>query len=133
LEIAKGMLKPYKLKIDCVMSGAEAIKRIKGKEVLYDAVFMDHMMPEMDGIEATKRIRDIGSEYAKNIPIIALTANALLGSDSMYRERGFQAFLSKPIDVIRLDQILSTGSGTRKKNKDCRSSMRKKPGEALHP
>jgi signal transduction histidine kinase/CheY-like chemotaxis protein/ABC-type amino acid transport substrate-binding protein len=116
LEVARGMLKPYKLKIDCVMSGIEAIKRIKEEAVRYDAVFMDHMMPEMDGIETVKRIRkDIGSEYAKNIPIIALTANALLGNDSMFLENGFQAFLSKPIDIIRLDQVLNAWVRDKKK------------------
>jgi signal transduction histidine kinase/CheY-like chemotaxis protein len=118
LEVARGMLKPYKLKIDCVMSGAEAIKRIK-EGFRYDAIFMDHMMPEMDGIEAVKRIRkDIGGEYAKNVPIIALTANALLGNDSMFLEHGFQAFLSKPIDVLRLDQVLNAWVRDKKKEQE---------------
>jgi DNA-binding NarL/FixJ family response regulator len=75
--------------------------------VRYDAIFMDHMMPGMDGIEATRRIREeIGTEYARTVPIIALTANALVGNERMFLERGFQAFLAKPIDIPRLDQAL---------------------------
>jgi len=66
------------------------------------------MMPGMDGIEATRIIRnDIDSEYARTVPIIALTANALLGNDTMFLENGFQAFLAKPIDILRMDNILN--------------------------
>ena len=68
---------------------------------------MDHMMPEMDGIEATRIIREeIGTEYAKNVPIIILTANALVGNEEMFLSQGFQAFLSKPIDTVRLDSVI---------------------------
>jgi CheY-like chemotaxis protein len=67
---------------------------------------MDHMMPGMDGIEATARIREIGTEYAKNIPVIALTANAIVGNEGMFLSKGFQAFLSKPIDLPRLDEAI---------------------------
>ena len=65
-------------------------------------------MPEMDGIEAVRIIREeIGGEYAKNVPIIALTANALVGNDKLFLENGFQAFLTKPIDVVKLDAALN--------------------------
>jgi CheY-like chemotaxis protein len=67
---------------------------------------MDHMMPEMDGIEATKTIRSLGTEYAENIPIVALTANALAGNDRMFIENGFQGFLSKLIEPEKLDECL---------------------------
>jgi CheY-like chemotaxis protein len=68
---------------------------------------MDHMMPEMDGIEATRIIREeIGTEYAKNVPIFALTANAIMGSEEMFLSKGFQSFISKPIDISRLDSII---------------------------
>jgi len=67
---------------------------------------MDHMMPGMDGIEATRRIREIGTDYAKNIPIIALTANAIVGNEEMFLEKGFQAFISKPIEIIHLDAVI---------------------------
>jgi CheY-like chemotaxis protein len=107
LDVARSMLKLYKLNVDCVTSGQEAINRIREEKTHYNAVFMDHMMPGMDGIEATRIIREeIDSEYAKTIPIIALTANALIGNDEMFIGKGFNSFLSKPIDVLRLDQIL---------------------------
>jgi CheY-like chemotaxis protein len=67
---------------------------------------MDHMMPGMDGIEAVDRIRELGTEYAKNVPIIALTANAIQGTDKMFFEHGFQAFTTKPIDVVELDSVI---------------------------
>jgi CheY-like chemotaxis protein len=68
---------------------------------------MDHMMPEMDGIEAVKIIRNqIEKEDLKTVPIIALTANALLGNEKMFLENGFQDFLPKPINTARLDEIL---------------------------
>jgi len=103
LDVARGMMKPYEIQVDCVMSGQQAIEAIQNDSVRYNAIFMDHMMPGMDGIEATKRIRDIGTEYAKTIPIIALTANAIVGNEAMFLQNGFQAFLSKPIDIMRLD------------------------------
>ena len=100
--VAIGLLKPYALQIDAVMSGQEAIDLIvNGKE--YDAIFMDHMMPEMDGIEATKLIRDLG--YTK--PIIALTANAVTGQAEVLLQNGFNEFISKPIDIRQLNSILN--------------------------
>jgi CheY-like chemotaxis protein len=69
---------------------------------------MDHMMPEMDGIEATRIIRnEINTDYAKTVPIIALTANAIVGNEEMFLSNGFNAFISKPIDIMRLDTILN--------------------------
>ena len=106
-DVAKGMLKPYRMQIDCVMSGQAAIDAVREEKVIYSAIFMDHMMPIMDGIEATRIIREeIGTEYAKNIPIIAFTANALAGNEEMFLSRGFNAFISKPIDILRLDTIM---------------------------
>ena len=108
LDVAKGLMAPYGLTIHCASSGKQAVEIIKKGKVRYDAVFMDHMMPEMDGIEAVRVIREeIGTEYAKTVPIIVLTANALVGSENMFLEKGFQAFLSKPIDVTKLDEILN--------------------------
>ena len=107
LEIAKGMMKPYDMQIDCVSSGAEAIEAVRRKDIRYSAIFMDHMMPGMDGVEATRRIREeIGTEYAKTVPIIVLTANAIAGNEEMFLSKGFQAFLSKPIDIMRLDNVI---------------------------
>ncbi|MDR0389388.1 MAG: response regulator [Spirochaetaceae bacterium] len=108
LDVARGLMLPYGLTIDCVLSGPEAIEKVRKAEVRYDAIFMDHMMPDMDGIEAARIIRnDIGTEYAKTVPIIALTANALVGNEELFLDAGFNAFIAKPIDIMRLDVILN--------------------------
>jgi len=109
LDVTKGMMKLYGMQIDCVTSGYEAIDAVREERVRYDAIFMDHMMPKLDGIETTRIIREeIGTEYAKTVPIIALTANAIMGNEEMFLNKGFQAFISKPIDVMHLDSILYT-------------------------
>jgi CheY-like chemotaxis protein len=69
---------------------------------------MDHMMPGMDGIEAVRIIRnEIDSDYAKTIPVIALTANAIIGNEEMFLNNGFQAFLTKPIDIMKMNEIIN--------------------------
>jgi CheY-like chemotaxis protein len=108
LEVSKGLLKPYGLYVECVASGQEAIDLIRKATVRFDLILIDHLMPDMDGITATGIIRhEIDSDYARTVPIIALTANALAGSEAMFLAQGFNAFISKPIDVIRLDEILN--------------------------
>ncbi len=107
LDVVKGMLKPYGMKIDCVGSGSQAVDLIRAGSPRYSAVLMDHMMPGMDGIEATRVIRnEIGTAYARHIPIIALTANAIIGNEEMFLREGFQAFISKPINMAKLDAAL---------------------------
>jgi len=106
LDVARGLMKPYQMQIDCVTGGFEAIEAMHDERVRYDAIFMDHMMPGMDGIEATKLIRAIGNDYTKNIPIIALTANAIVGNEEIFLSNGFQAFISKPIEINRLDTVI---------------------------
>jgi signal transduction histidine kinase/CheY-like chemotaxis protein len=107
LDVVRGMLKPYGLKVDSATNGKQAIEMIRAEKPRYDAIFMDHMMPGMDGIEATHVIREeLGTEYAQKIPIIALTANAIVGSEQMFLDNGFQAFISKPIDILILDSVL---------------------------
>ena len=107
LYVTEVLLSNYKLAIDCVKSGKEAIELIRNAEIKYNVIFMDHMMPELDGIETTKIIREeINSEYARTIPIVALTANALAGSEEMFLNSGFQKFLPKPIDIQKLDKVL---------------------------
>ncbi|MCL2810001.1 MAG: ATP-binding protein [Treponema sp.] len=101
LIVAKGLMQPYNMNIDLCSGGAEAIEAVKA--VHYDILFMDQMMPEMDGIEATTRIRAMG--YT-NVPIIAFTANAVSGTKEMLIANGFNDFLSKPIDTIKLKTIL---------------------------
>jgi CheY-like chemotaxis protein len=106
LDIAAGMLRKYKMQVDCVTSGQKAIDLIAAGEPVYDAIFMDHMMPELDGIQTTIVIRTLNTEYAKNIPIIALTANVVAGNDLMFLEHGFNAFLPKPFNVMLLDSVI---------------------------
>ncbi|MDR1812866.1 MAG: response regulator [Candidatus Fibromonas sp.] len=103
LQVAEGLLLPYEMQVDLCLGGAEAIDAVE--ENNYDLVFMDHMMPEIDGVEATKRIRELGERY-KNLPIVALTANAVSGVKEMFLANGFNDFLSKPIDTIKLNSIL---------------------------
>jgi signal transduction histidine kinase/DNA-binding response OmpR family regulator len=106
LVVVKGILKPYGMQVDCVTSGKDAIAQIK-KGIKYNAVFMDHMMPEMDGLEATRIIRnEIDNEIAKTVPIIALTANAIRGNEELFLQAGFQAFLTKPIDINVMDAVI---------------------------
>jgi len=95
------------MQVDCVTGGQEAVDIIRSEEVLYDAIFMDHMMPGIDGVETTRIIREeIGTEYAKNIPIVALTANAISGNEALFLSKGFQAFIPKPIEIKRLDKVI---------------------------
>jgi signal transduction histidine kinase/DNA-binding response OmpR family regulator len=107
LDVARGMLNPYGMQVDCASGGREAVEIIRKAAIQYNAVFMDHMMPEMDGIEAVRVIREeIGTKYAKTVPIIVLTANAIAGNEEMFLQHGFQDFLSKPIDIMRLDVVI---------------------------
>jgi CheY-like chemotaxis protein/anti-sigma regulatory factor (Ser/Thr protein kinase) len=101
LYVAKGLLAAYELSIDTAESGFEVIDKIKSGKV-YDVIFMDHMMPKMDGMETTQRIRELG--YAA--PIVALTANAVVGQADMFLENGFNGFISKPIDMRQLNVVL---------------------------
>jgi len=101
--VAQRMLSFYKLQIDTAASGVESIEKVKKNK--YDIVFMDHMMPEMDGIEAVKEIRKLGGEYEK-LPIIALSANAVYGMKELFLESGFNGFISKPIIINELEKIL---------------------------
>jgi PAS domain S-box-containing protein len=102
LYVAKGLMSPYGLKIDTATSGFEAISKIR-EGSSYDIIFMDHMMPKMDGIEATRIIRNFG--YTK--PIVVLTANIITGQAEKFMENGFDEFISKPIDMRQLNMVLN--------------------------
>ena len=102
LKVAEGLLAPYYATVDTCLSGMAAIELVKHQN--YDLIFMDHMMPEMDGIEAAAQIRALKGEQ---IPIVALTANAVSGVREMFMEKGFSDFLAKPIDISKLDEILA--------------------------
>jgi CheY-like chemotaxis protein len=116
------------MQVDCVSSGQAAIEAIRKEAVHYDTIFMDHMMPGMDGIEAVRIIREeIGTEYARNIPIIALTANAIIGNEAMFLSRGFQGFLTKPIDILRLDMLINDFVRDKNREKELNLSVKTPP------
>ena len=104
LEIAAALLEPFGMQIDCVTSGRDSVRAVS--EVDYDIVFMDHMMPGMDGVQALKAIRKLPGEKYEKLPIIALTANATLDAQEMFRAEGFNEFLPKPIDMKKVREIL---------------------------
>ena len=104
LRVLEGLLKPYQLKVSLAQSGMEALKMIDRMD--YDLVFMDHMMPEMDGVETMHRIRRKPGNYFKKVPIIALTANAIGGMREIFLSEGFQDFVGKPIELSVLERAL---------------------------
>ena len=99
LTVATGLLNPLEMHIDEAKSGFEALEKINEK--MYDLIFMDHMMPEMDGVETTQMIRERYPEYAA-VPIVALTANAVGGVKDMFMEKGMNDFVAKPIELKTL-------------------------------
>jgi len=101
LYVIKGYLRPYRLIVDSVESGQEAIELIKKGQV-YDLILMDHMMPGLDGIETTKILHDMGYKQ----PIVAITANAAFGAHQLFMDNGFAGFISKPINLGKLDYCL---------------------------
>jgi signal transduction histidine kinase/CheY-like chemotaxis protein len=103
LFVAEGLLTPYKVSVETALSGFEAIEKVESGSY-YDIIFMDHMMPKMDGLETTRKLRDSG--YTGTI--VALTANALVGHEDLFLENGFDGFISKPIDVRLLNASLNT-------------------------
>lgn len=105
LRVAKGLLKKFGITPDLVDNGQDSVDSIR-RQVKYDLVFMDHMMPEIDGIEATKMIRAIGTPYTDNLPIVALSANAVQGMEAEFLVGGMNDFLPKPIDMEMLGRIL---------------------------
>ena len=106
LKVAQGLLAPYKMHVTLCKNGMMAIEAIKNNR--YDLVFMDHKMPEMDGIETMERIRAMGNDdaYYNEVPIVVLTANAVSGTEEMFLGKGFNDFMSKPIDTVRLNTVL---------------------------
>jgi signal transduction histidine kinase/DNA-binding response OmpR family regulator len=129
LDVAKGMLKPYGMSVDTALSGQAAIDKIREAKVKYNAVFMDHMMPGMDGIEAVRIIRTgIGTDYAKSVPIIALTANAIIGNEDFFLKNGFQAFLTKPIDIMLMDAAINRWVRDKEMEKELSEKDRKTEG-----
>jgi CheY-like chemotaxis protein len=104
LVVAVGHLSRYGLKPETVTSGEMALESIRTKK--YDLIFMDHMMPGMDGIETTKLIRCLGDNHYEHVPIIAFSANAVSGARETFLEAGMNDFISKPIEAAELNKML---------------------------
>lgn len=106
LKVAIGLLQPLMMQIETAESGKQAIEKIR--ENRYDLVFMDHMMPVMDGVEATKCLRALEEEYFKNVPVIALTANAVVCAREIFKRAGMNDFVAKPIEMKEICSKLKT-------------------------
>jgi|GEM_PF-1031925 len=106
-KVCLGLLEPYGMQVFTASSGPEALERMT--QIWPDLVLMDHMMPGMDGVETTNRIRTMGKKdpYFAVVPILALTANAMKGAREFFLDHGFNDFISKPMDLDRLDQALA--------------------------
>ncbi|MCI5499682.1 MAG: response regulator, partial [Clostridiales bacterium] len=106
LKVCQGLLGPYEMEVYTARSGQEALRQMT--QVWPDLVLMDHMMPEMDGVETTQRIREMGKKdpYFAVVPIIALTANAMKGAKEAFLNNGFNDFISKPMELDQMDQVL---------------------------
>jgi signal transduction histidine kinase/DNA-binding NarL/FixJ family response regulator/HPt (histidine-containing phosphotransfer) domain-containing protein len=105
LDVAKGLLARYGMTIHCASSGMEALAMVRCGGDPYDLIFMDHMMPDMDGMETITAIRSEGGAYAKT-PIVMLTANAVSGRREMFLASGVDDFIAKPINLLKLDRLL---------------------------
>lgn len=104
LKIAHTFLQHYGITIDTALSGAEAIEKVK--KHYYDLIFMDHMMPEMDGVECMQKIHQLPGSKNKKLPIVALTANAIGGAREMLLREGFDDFVAKPIERSVMERVL---------------------------
>ncbi len=104
LVVATGIFRDYGMVTDTALSGAEAIDMFMANE--YDIIFMDHMMPQMDGVEAMRRIRRYAEDNGRGACIVALTANAISGAREMFLKAGFDGFISKPIDIRDFERVM---------------------------
>lgn len=104
LFVVQNLLKKTKMKITCCDRGEKCLELVK-KEV-FDVILLDHMMPGMDGIETMKRLKKLEGNLCKDTPVIALTANAIVGVREMYLQEGFNDYLSKPIESEKLEKML---------------------------
>ncbi|MCR5594909.1 MAG: response regulator [Lachnospiraceae bacterium] len=104
LVVASGLFKDYRMDIDTADSGADALEKYRNNN--YDVIFMDHMMPEMDGVETLHRIREIGKETGRDTLVVALTANAVSGARELFMSEGFDGFISKPIEIGEFERVM---------------------------
>jgi signal transduction histidine kinase/CheY-like chemotaxis protein/HPt (histidine-containing phosphotransfer) domain-containing protein len=124
LRVAEGLLAPYQMNLTLCLSGKEAIEALAAEH--FDLVLMDHMMPGMDGIEAVAIIRASGIIH---LPIVAVTANAVSGTKEMFLENGFDDFLPKPIDTIKLNAALEKWIPKEKQQKPILETINPLPKE----
>ena len=104
IKVIQGILSMYQIRVDTATSGQECLEKLQSNH--YHLILMDQMMPIMDGIETTRAIRELPDKEVRNIPVIALTANAIRGAREMFMENGFQDYISKPMDIGILEKIL---------------------------
>ncbi|MBR0093709.1 MAG: response regulator [Synergistaceae bacterium] len=104
LLVFANLLKKTKIKIDTASSGLEMLQMVRMNH--YNMIFLDHRMPGMDGIEAFHNMKKMTDGLNYNTPVVALTANAVLGARQLYIDEGFSDYVSKPIDTVRLEQVL---------------------------
>ncbi|MGN1085292.1 MAG: ATP-binding protein, partial [Lachnospiraceae bacterium] len=104
LMVAEGIFKDYQMNVTIAESGRKAIALCEEED--FDLIFLDHMMPEMDGVETLKQIRKIHVDSEKALTVIAFTANAVSGAREMFLREGFDEFVSKPIETLELEHIL---------------------------
>lgn len=104
LKVMARLLLPYQLRVTMAGSGQEALEKLNAPN--FDCVFLDHMMPEMDGVETLHKIRQKPGAYYQSVPIIAFTANAIGGAREMFISEGFNDFIAKPIELSVLERIL---------------------------
>ena len=105
LEVITGLLKNTGITIDTVLSGREAIESVKHNQ--YDILFIDHRMPDMDGIQTLHAMKEMKDNLSTGKPCIALTANAISGVKKMYLEEGFDDYLSKPVNPAKLEEMIA--------------------------
>lgn len=104
LKVVKGLLKETKIQIDTAASGGQCLERVKTTR--YDVIFLDHMMPEMDGIETLQNMKLLTDNLNGEVPVIMLTANAIVGAKEEYMQAGFTNYLTKPIQETELLEML---------------------------
>lgn len=104
ITVMKALLKSSKIRVDAAESGYKALEMVKEKK--YDIIFLDHRMPDMDGIETLERMKEMPSNLSKDTPVIALTANVITGGGAKYKAAGFTEFLPKPVDGYSLEKLL---------------------------
>jgi signal transduction histidine kinase/DNA-binding response OmpR family regulator len=132
LKVAQGLMVPYLALIDTCKSGPEAIELMRKNK--YDLIFMDHMMPGMDGIEAVHAIRNLEGEgdYFARVPIVALTANAVAGMKKMFLDHGFNDYVAKPIEMLKLHDILGRWIPAEKQIKTGHTGSAAEAEDAVH-